>query len=386
MPAPAPGKDLPDWLPAGFGCAESVYNGAWWVLHVRGVWGEPSWPPEAAAGQRRPGRRVADPITDRVGYPAQADHRHTDHVRRNGTGSTRRSAACAVDDHPVCPHLMGFKMAGEELCCCSCHDACQYTGTVNATPQEWWGSCSCPGSEWMREEGRRRWGRDRPPTLEEARRSARADDAAWSEVQAAVQPRSAGRSRAEVRQLIIEELRSRNRPVPDDMILDPHVDQIMLASPLPPLMDPDTSALTALKTLLRTARQARTQHKRFAAAMSSAARPLLGPHGQPPYLVEPDYSLPMADVVLDPGATAMPERSGGGIVSLERDPGAGDAARVVVYSGQQRVGTLSAADGARYQSALDAAQQAGCSLMVWSKVSDPGAGPPRLRVYLAGIL
>jgi hypothetical protein len=186
--------------------------------------------------------------------------------------------------------------------------------------------------------------------------------------------------------LIIEELRSRNRPVPDDMILDPHVDQIMLASPLPPLMDPDTSALTALKTLLRTARQARTQHKRFAAAMSSAARPLLGPHGQPPYLVEPDYSLPMADVVLDPGATAMPERSGGGIVSLERDPGAGDAARVVVYSGQQRVGTLSAADGARYQSALDAAQQAGCSLMVWSKVSDPGAGPPRLRVYLAGIL
>ena len=194
----------------------------------------------------------------------------------------------------------------------------------------------------MREEGRRRWGRDRPPTLEEARRSARADDAAWSEVQAAVQPRSAGRSRAEVRQLIIEELRSRNRPVPDDMILDPHVDQIMLASPLPPLMDPDTSALTALKTLLRTARQARTQHKRFAAAMSSAARPLLGPHGQPPYLVEPDYSLPMADVVLDPGATAMPERSGGGIVSLERDPGAGDAARVVVYSGQQRVGTQAA--------------------------------------------
>ena len=217
---------------------------------------------------------------------------------------------------------MGFKMAGEELCCCPCHDACRYTGTVSVTPQEWWDSCRCPGSEWMREEGRRRWGRDRPPTLEEARRSARADDAAWSEVQATVQPRAAGRSRPEVRQLVIEELRSRNRPVPDDRILDPHVDQIMLTSPLPPLLDPDTSALTALKTLVRAARQARAQHKRFTAAMSGAARPLLGPHGQPPYLVEADYSLPMADVVLDPAATAILERSGGGIVSLERDPGA----------------------------------------------------------------
>ncbi len=38
---------------------------------MRGVWGEPSWPPEAVPEQRRPGRRVADPISDRVGYPAQ---------------------------------------------------------------------------------------------------------------------------------------------------------------------------------------------------------------------------------------------------------------------------------------------------------------------------
>jgi hypothetical protein len=277
---------------------------------------------------------------------------------------------------------MGFKMAGEELCCCSCHDACRYAGTVNVTPQEWWDSCRCPGSEWMREEGRRRWGRDRPPTLEEARRSARANDAAWSEVQAAVQARAVGRSRAEVRQLVIEELQARNRPVLDDMILDPHVDQIMLTSPLPPLLDPDTSAFTALKTLVRTARRARTQHKRFAAAISGAARPLQGPHGQPPYLVEPDYSLPMADVVLDPGAPAILQRSGGGIVSLGRDP----EARVVVYSGQQRLGTLCAADSARYQPALEAAQRGGCSLMVWSQLSDPGAGPPRLRIYPAGIL
>ena len=42
---------------------------------------------------------------------------------------------------------MGFKLAGEELCWCSCHDACRYAGTVNVTPQEWWDACGCPGSE-----------------------------------------------------------------------------------------------------------------------------------------------------------------------------------------------------------------------------------------------
>jgi hypothetical protein len=117
--------------------------------------------------------------------------------------------------------------------------------------------------------------------------------------------------------------------------------------------------------------------------MSGAARPLLGPRGQPPYLVEKDYSLPLADVVLDPGATAiLVELGDGGIVSVERDP----EARVAVYCGQQRLGALSVADGARYQPALDAAQRGGRSLMVWSMVSVLGEGAPRLRVYPAGIL
>ena len=194
---------------------------------------------------------------------------------------------------------------------------------------------AAPARSESREEGRRRWGRDRPPTLEEVRRSARADDAAWSEV------------------------------------------------PLPPPLAPDASAFTALKTLVRVAWQAHAQHRRFNAAMSGAVRPLLGPRGQPPYLVEKDYSLPLADVELDPEATAILEELGdGGIVSVERDP----EARVAVYWGQQRLGTLGVVDGARYQPALDAAQRGGRSLMVWSTLSGLGDGAPRLRVYPAGIL
>jgi hypothetical protein len=198
---------------------------------------------------------------------------------RDAPRSSRRSAACAVDDHPECPHLMGFKLAGEQLCCCPCHGDCRYAGTVSVTPEEWWDSCSCPGSEWMREEGRRRWGREKPPTLEEALRSAQADEA-----------------RREI--------------------------------PLQPPLAPDASAFTAFKTLVRAARQARAQHKKFAVGVSGTARPLEGPRGQPPYLVEKDYSLPMADVVLEPWAAAILEQLGnGGIVWLERDP----EARVAVF-------------------------------------------------------
>jgi hypothetical protein len=88
-----------------------------------------------------------------------------------------------------------------------------------------------------------------------------------------------------------------------------------------------------------------------------------------------------------PGAAAILESFGDLIiVSLERDTAAGDPAPVVVYSGADRVGTLSPADGARYQPALDAAQQTGQALMVHGILSRTPGRVPQLRVYPAGIL
>lgn len=278
---------------------------------------------------------------------------------------------------------MGFSLAGEQLCWCPCHDDCGYTGTVSVTPHEWWDSCICPGSERKREESRRQWGQDRPPTMEEARQKSQADDRAWSEVEAAVEARAAGLSQAEIRQLLIEELQSRNRPVPDDMILDLYLDRIMFALAVPSPLPPDASQFTALKALVRLVRASYAQHKKFAAAKSGSAYPVEGPRGQPPYLVEKDYSLPMADVVLDPATTAILGQFGeSGLVSLERDP----EGTVAVYWVRERLGTLSQEDSARYQPALDAAQRHDCSLMVWSKLTGQQYGTPRLQVYPAGIL
>ena len=114
-----------------------------------------------------------------------------------------------------------------------------------------------------------------PPDLAEIRRSEQAESGVWDEVNAAVLARSAGRSRAEVRQMLIAELQSRNRPLPDDRILDLRVEQVTFApQPLPS----DASAFTALKALAGMVRHGRAVHKKFAAMRGEVHR-LEGPRG-----------------------------------------------------------------------------------------------------------
>jgi len=73
-------------------------------------------------------------------------------------------------------------------------------------------------------------------------------------------------------------------------------------------------------------------------------------------------------------------------VSLQRGPVAGESAAVIVYAGDQRVGMLNPADGVLYQPALDAAHQAGQSLLVEGLLSEGTGGASRLRIFPAGIL
>ncbi len=65
---------------------------------------------------------------------------------------------------------------------------------------------------------------------------------------------------------------------------------------------------------------------------------------------------------------------GGTFVSLQRGPVAGESAAVIVYAGDQRVGMLNPADGVLYQPALDAAHQAGQSLLVEASSAKARAG------------
>jgi hypothetical protein len=101
----------------------------------------------------------------------------------------------------------GFKIT---LCGCDCHAACPLTGHANVSDRGWEVSCSCPGAQLPRDFYHKRCEGDQ-------RLRAAAD---------AVQAKSVGRTRTEIRQLLINELKTGSRPLPSSDNLDFAVDHI----------------------------------------------------------------------------------------------------------------------------------------------------------------
>jgi hypothetical protein len=130
-----------------------------------------------------------------------------------------RSAACADDRHRDCAHLAGFAAglnprrfrleAGAMVCKCPCHASCPVATTRMAVQRDFWAtSCICPGAEYERVI----WKQER------AERQVR--DQLSQEAFEAVRAQAHGRTRQEVRDLYVAELRARSLPVPADDILD----------------------------------------------------------------------------------------------------------------------------------------------------------------------
>jgi hypothetical protein len=101
----------------------------------------------------------------------------------------------------------GFKIA---LCGCDCHVACPLTGQADVSDRDWELACSCPGAQVPRDFYRTR----------------RADDRRLRAAAAAVQAESAGKTRTEIRELLINELRAGSGPLPSSDNLDFAVDHI----------------------------------------------------------------------------------------------------------------------------------------------------------------
>jgi hypothetical protein len=93
----------------------------------------------------------------------------------------------------------------------------------------WWASCTCPGADQVRrrmEEAGVEFA-DPGEMWEKVQR----DSAARSEVFRSARDRAAGRSRDEVREIYLAELRSRGLPVPSGDVVNATVELIM-GSPL----------------------------------------------------------------------------------------------------------------------------------------------------------
>lgn len=94
----------------------------------------------------------------------------------------------------------------------------------------WYTSCTCPGADGERQrlDNAGIKVRDFAELREERKRLSRAHQ----EARAATRARAAGRSREEIREIYIAELRARNLKVPAEPVLDAAVDYIT-GNPLP---------------------------------------------------------------------------------------------------------------------------------------------------------
>jgi hypothetical protein len=292
---------------------------------------------------------------------------------------SRRSAACAIDKHELCPHLTGLRLTGEPVCRCRCHSKCALADAGTVQLSIWWNSCDCTGSERLRSEGRRLWARDTPPDLTELRQKMRDEERARSEVRESIEARSAGLSRGELRDLFMGELLSRGYEIPPDSVLDREIDLMRLAIPR------DAGIFTMTKWLIRSVMQARSTARDLAAARGES-HTIQGPRGEPPYVVMADLSLPMVAVTLDPQASSVITRKDRGVfIALDRHDSDGPDA-VVAYLANDRIGVLAKHDGEIYYPAIKAARQAGRILIVQGKSSWTPDASPEIRIYAAGVL
>ena len=259
----------------------------------------------------------------------------------------------------------GFKIA---LCSCGCHLACPLTGQADVSDREWEMSCSCPGAQVPRDFYRARREGDQ-------RLRAAAD---------AVQAQSVGKTRTEIRQLLISELKTGSGPLPSSDGLDFAVDHIARSA------EQEAAGRTGTSRTVRV----------LAGELTDLAGTLLGglkndvsdPSGREPYYLPADSPVRGLDVMIDPAAqptldalgaderrwaemggvgpeeqtqraakpTLVPVRLESGIEDHEIGGERGGTLRrtaVTVHLGRHQLGRLSAEDGARLSSDLQAARQ-----------------------------
>ena len=150
---------------------------------------------------------------------------------------SRRTQQCTGAAHTDCPHFSGMgggfnflrlrPEIGAGLCPCSCHSSCPATPAgkrLTLAWKTWHTTCTCAGAEGER----RRMDEagiefpDFGEVREEARRRSQLRKAAFQATLAG----AAGKSRAEIRDIYVTELRDRGLTIPPEHILDAIVERI----------------------------------------------------------------------------------------------------------------------------------------------------------------
>jgi hypothetical protein len=153
----------------------------------------------------------------------------------DGFGQEERSSACASGAHRDCGHCrMGMRRRASRdrlestvvLCGCDCHAACALAGRAPVSLTVWQQLCVCPGADWCRT-WKEDW--DDPfPGSRQARerdeRAARGRAEARRQAFEAARAAAQGKTRGQVRDIYLAELRARGQEPSPGWIFEAEVD------------------------------------------------------------------------------------------------------------------------------------------------------------------
>jgi hypothetical protein len=146
-----------------------------------------------------------------------------------------RSRSCVTGAHEECGHLgfpgLGLRVGGRSplvLCRCRCHLTCTLAGRLGASHSIWVGLCDCPGTE-LAEARINEAARDFPDMkrLVRERQQERVRERQQErEARVATRAAAAGKSRQQIREIYVGQLRARGLTVPSALMLDATADAI----------------------------------------------------------------------------------------------------------------------------------------------------------------
>src|SRR5215469_15352193 len=153
---------------------------------------------------------------------------------------SHRGPACMRGNHQLCSHFVAMGGGlnprrlrlefGAALCRCSCHADCPLAGRRLAIPfKEWRAQCRCPGAEQMRQHMAEAGD---PPDFAEYRERAERRSQARRAAFDAARSDAADKTREEIRDIYVAELRARGVDPPPEEILAAIVERIR-GNPLP---------------------------------------------------------------------------------------------------------------------------------------------------------
>jgi hypothetical protein len=308
------------------------------------------------------------------------------------------SLDCSSGAHDHCAHRMGAGGGfnprhlrvefGTVLCRCPCHASCPLAGQDTVSSHDWDVYCSCPGAQRAREDHARR-GVKPPPDFREVLRARRQSQEIRTAAIDAVRAGSAGKSRSEIHDLLIDEFRSRSLAIPPEPVIENIIDTITMPG----------GPLTALKLISNMGRMMSGAVDELREVFKGGER-LKDPSGKVPYFVPPGRGSTEIEVILNEGAEHVLNATTGGMEQGARgthlvplrlhptgsaEPGHDDGSPLAVQVDIQRIGTITREDSAAFRAALDAARRQHQALMVlgiYGRRSEDGS--PRLVIFPGG--